>query len=225
MELKSKLDVFPTVSVGIGYGELVDNFEPDMLAITDHLRKAGLTDEQIVETKIHFSDECYPREKDKITFGNYNNRKKLITIYGMEEVLVAGYVPDRVEPPELNIADSLAHELEHRISRFDPEQQKLNRRYEFKKNLVGKRSAITIAMGFLAANAANEAYTHLLRPNPTIGEFLAISLGSCILAMKTERVLFRNQLFNEYLDHPEEKRARSAKLGENLIKIAIKEQG
>ncbi len=60
MKEKSKLPVFPTISVGINYGKTVDNFEPDLQLITDRMRKGGMDDEQILNTSIHFSDKPNP---------------------------------------------------------------------------------------------------------------------------------------------------------------------
>lgn len=224
MESNSKLDVFPTVSVGVGYSDFVENFEPDMPAITKHLRSAGLTDAQIAETNIHFSDECYPRENGVTTYGNYINKKNLITIYGFEDVLIAGIIPERLEQaPEATITDTLTHELEHRISSFDSEQKKLNKAYERKIYFTSKRAAITMALGAMAAIASTNVYTNFVRPDASLTEIFALSLGASFGIIKAEKSLFKNKKFEEYLNHPDEQRARSAIINKNLIKISTKE--
>ena len=210
MQPNPNLDVFPTISVGRKYGELVDNFDLDVGYIVERMREAGLTDEQITETSIHFSDAPSPSEGKYVTHGLHHKKHKAIEVFGADEVELACHSPRFLtEFAQGHLSDTVLHELEHRIANFDKEQQKNNNRYERKIGLLGKRPIAFILGGYAVANVITNTYSHNLSPAASTASSILVTFCAVFAASRLEKKLFNEQHFNEYVNSPEEQRARA----------------
>ena len=216
-------ETFPTVAVGIKYQDIVDNFDINLDEITNYLRSRGLSDAQITETKILFSDEPCPRDDKGYTLGIYNDRSKTITIYRDDgEMHDLDGQNDDFSRASTMINKVLTHELEHRVASFDIKQKKLNRKYKLKRDLFSLRSLSSIAFSGGLGVGAYTIYNSYIRPEPTLLEVIAIAGLPGIIALKSVNHIFKNKIFQEYVNSPEEKRARSAKVNHDFVKVTLK---
>lgn len=128
-------DVAPTIIVERNYGRYAHGVHFDVEGIAEYLRNGGLTDEEIIDTTVLFSDEHPPYDKgiDSELAGVYEHDKRQLTVYGIYWTFDAyaslNINSGRAERLRENANSTLLHELEHRVSSLDEEQQKENNGY------------------------------------------------------------------------------------------------
>lgn len=203
------LDNFPTISVGVKYGKYLSNFEPNLAFITQQMRSAGLSEEEISKTRIIFTDEPYPIESQGTYVGRYSRINNLVQVFGFEEVQNAAHgLPPKYGKAEEFISEILVHELEHRISASDPEQRKINWRYH-NKLLTSKRSFVIVLGGVALTLSLAAADTQILHAELSTSKMVLFAIFSYLVGRKAEQVFFSEQIYNEYENSPEELRVRA----------------
>ena len=211
---------FPTISMDIELGKHASFIGPDIQYISDKLSEGGLSGEEINTLSIHFSAQHNIAKKPRKGYtsnGSYNYKKHSIAIGHPEGLDRDSWPPNnalnRILYASLQYSDTLEHELEHVVAMKDTAHQEEEKSY--RKRLFGKRmlrSSPTLGImmsGFALENAAH------------IDNAYMTSLVLAIGVISLKKTVFRKKIaqleHNEYLNAPDEKRARLA--GENAPEI------
>lgn len=209
---------FPTISMDIELGKHASFIAPNVQYITDKLSEGGLSEDEINATSIHFSAQHNIAKKPRKGYtkqGTYNYKERLVTVARPKDLEPDSWPPDssltRLLYAGAEYSDTLEHELEHAVAAKDSAHQEEEKSYQ--KRLIGKRllrssSLIyvgTVASGFFLEHVANVEHANI--------SGIALALG--VISLK--KTIFRSKIaqieHNEYLNAPDEKRARLA--GEN----------
>ena len=210
MNEKTTPEVFPTITVDTEYGKFVDNLDLDANKITEHLRNSGLTDEQILETNIHFRSKVVGKNNGCLRLGNYNRFTKKVNIFALE-FIANNDTPKEVRKEKATdlINNTVVHELEHRIASFDKQQGKANRRYH-RKEIFNKRMLGTLGLASLVYYGGTKAYEHIVSTTPSLPIIIGASVIIFMSLNNAERRIFRRQHYLEYRNRPEEIRTHAA---------------
>ncbi len=219
-------EVFPTITVDREYGNFVDDLDLDANKITEHLRNSGLTDEQILQTNIHFRSKVVGRKYGCLRLGNYNKFTKKANIFALE-FIANKKIPKEVKEKEAAavVNETVVHELEHRIASLDKQQAKANRKYHIDETFTNKRMLGMIGVAGLINYGSIQMYTELSNNQPTLPIMIASSLIVFMSINNAEKRIFSRQHYDEYRNRPEELRAENAanNYKDSLISLSLKQ--
>ncbi len=211
---------FPTISMDIELGKHASFIAPNLQYITDKLSEGGLSDDEINATSIHFSAQHNIAKKPRKGYtkqGTYNRKERLVTVARPKDLEPDSWPPDssltRLLYAGAECSDTLEHELEHAVATKDSEHMEKEKSYQ--KRLLGKRMLRSYpTIGIIVSGFALENAAHIDNAYVTS---LALAIG--VISLK--KTVFRKKIaqleHNEYLNAPDEKRARLA--GENAPNI------
>ena len=181
-QLSTVPEVFPTIIVGLEYGNKVTNLDVDIVKVTDLLRDGGVSDEDIMNLTIHISGgapEQSNHGKEFSTQGYYRHKERLIRLFnatqsndfiefektlkdsGTYNAWTESFFADFASR-EMN--ETLLHELDHVAAKYSESMQREELDYRTKKKLEYQHVAgITLrglvpkvaSIGFLYASSSH----------------------------------------------------------------------
>lgn len=196
-------EVAPAISIGIHYGDHVADFEVDVDRINTRLRERGLTDQQIIDTTIIFSDAHPPTSQEGVLYGEYAAQNESVVIYGNYHALsshsgCAKYAG--MEDVQQMLNSTLVHELEHRVAGYDDDLQRENTSYSNRER-VKRLGQISVA------TTAGVIGSALVVPGESVFiPAMSSSIASCLLLGRIYSGKKYSTAF--YLNQPEEKHCR-----------------
>lgn len=223
------VDVMPTISMSIEYGEHLNSFDVDIEGLVEYLRERGLNDMQIQNLHIEFSAEPGMLNEMPV-YGMYEGGfKDKITMYTLEDVRLASRSAHASIDAKLlkKQNGTLTHELEHKIDAHSLKATVDDNMYDQKIWLFRKAKELYsflggAAAGFLAGEVTgvNEFLdNHNVYGMPPLQALGAAAVGACTF-LAARRFGLHGDPYSEYWKRPCEIKARAAT--ENNLQEFIK---